>query len=41
MFSDDTAEVRIQPAIENPINAVSVNDLGTATVLQCARENHR
>ncbi len=34
------AEARIQPAIENPINAVSVNDLGTATVLQCARENH-
>ena len=33
------AEARIQPAIENPINAVSVNDLGTATVLQCAREN--
>ena len=32
------AEARIQPAIENPINAVSVNDLGTATVLQCARE---
>ena len=32
-------EARIQPAIENPINAVSVNDLGTATVLQCAREN--
>ena len=33
------AEARIQPAIENPINAVSVNDLGTATILQCAREN--
>ena len=33
------AEARIQPAIENPVNAVSVNDLGTATVLQCAREN--
>ena len=33
------AEARIQPAIENPINAVSVNDLGTTTVLQCAREH--
>ena len=33
------AEARIQPSIENPINAVSVNDLGTATILQCAREN--
>ena len=33
------AEARIQPSIENPINAVSINDLGTATVLQCAREN--
>lgn len=33
------AEARIQPTIENPINAVSVNDLGTATALQCAREN--
>ena len=33
------ADARIQPAIENPINAVSVNDLGTATILQCAREN--
>ena len=33
------AEARIQPAIENPINAVSVDALGSATVLQCAREN--
>lgn len=33
------AEARIQPAIENPINTVSVNDLGTTTVLQCAREH--
>jgi UDP-glucose 4-epimerase len=32
------AESRIQPAINNPINAVSINSLGTATVLQCARE---
>jgi len=32
------AESRIQPAIENPIQAVSVNSLGTCTVLQCARE---
>ena len=32
------AESRIQPAIENPIEAISVNSLGTATVLQCARE---
>ena len=32
------AEARIQPSIENPINAVSINDLGTATILQCARE---
>ena len=33
------AEARIQPAIENPINAVSINDLGTTTVLQCAIEH--
>ena len=33
------AEARIQPSIENPINAVSINDLGTATILQCARED--
>jgi len=33
------AEARIQPSILNPINAVSINSLGTATVLQCARES--
>ena len=32
------AEARIQPAIENPIGAVSINSVGTCTVLQCARE---
>jgi UDP-glucose 4-epimerase len=32
------AESRIQPAILNPIEAVSINCVGTATVLQCARE---
>ena len=32
------AESRIQPAIENPVEAVSVNSVGTATVLQCSRE---
>lgn len=32
------AEARIQPAILNPIKAVMTNSLGTATVLQCARE---
>lgn len=32
------AESRIQPAINNPIEAVSINSVGTATVLQCARE---
>lgn len=32
------AEARIQPAILNPIEAVSINALGTCTVLQCARE---
>lgn len=32
------AEARIQPAIENPINAVKINSVGTCTVLQCARE---
>jgi UDP-glucose 4-epimerase len=32
------AESRIQPAIENPLLAVRTNTLGTATVLQCARE---
>lgn len=33
------AESRIQPAIENPLLAVKTNTLGTATVLQCARES--
>lgn len=32
------AESRIQPCIENPLKAVRVNVLGTATVLQCAKE---
>lgn len=32
------AEARIQPAIENPIQAVSINSVGTVTVLQCSRE---
>ena len=32
------AEARIQPAILNPIEAVSINCLGTTTVLQAARE---
>ena len=32
------AEARIQPAIENPIQAVYINSVGTCTVLQCARE---
>jgi UDP-glucose 4-epimerase len=32
------AESRIQPAINNPVEAVSINSVGTATVLQCARE---
>lgn len=32
------AESRIQPAILNPLLAVRTNTLGTATVLQCARE---
>lgn len=32
------AEARIQPAIINPIEAVSINSVGTATVLQCSRE---
>ena len=32
------AEARIQPAVENPIQAVSINSVGTCTVLQCARE---
>lgn len=33
------AESRIQPAILNPILAVKTNTLGTAVVLQCARES--
>lgn len=32
------AEARIQPAIKNPIEAISINSVGTCTVLQCARE---
>ena len=32
------AESRLQPAINNPINAVMKNSVGTCTVLQCARE---
>jgi len=32
------AEARIQPSIQNPLLAVRTNVLGTATVLQCARE---
>ena len=32
------AESRLQPAIKNPINAVHKNCVGTATMLQCARE---
>ena len=32
------AEARIQPAILSPIEAVSINCVGTVTVLQCARE---
>tara|TARA_R100000005_G_scaffold92848_1_gene67025 strand:- start:1308 stop:2225 length:918 start_codon:yes stop_codon:yes gene_type:complete len=32
------AEARIQPAILNPIEAVSINCVGTTTVLQVARE---
>ena len=34
------AEARIQPAIENPIGAVSINVLGTCNVLQAARANN-
>jgi len=33
------AEARIQPAIQNPIQAVTINTVGTCTVLQCARES--
>ena len=32
------AEARIGPAIENPINALNINTIGTCNVLQCARE---
>lgn len=32
------AESRLQPSIENPINAVTKNCIGTTVVLQCARE---
>lgn len=32
------AESRIQPCVENPVMAVETNTLGTAMVLQCARE---
>jgi UDP-glucose 4-epimerase len=34
------AESRIQPTILNPLGAVRTNVLGTATVLQCSRENN-
>ena len=32
------AESRLQPAIDNPINAVKQNCVGTTVVLQCSRE---
>jgi UDP-glucose 4-epimerase len=32
------AETRIQPSILDPINTISINSLGTCTVLQCAYE---
>ena len=32
------AESRLQPAIQNPIEAVHKNCVGTATILQCSRE---
>ena len=32
------AEARIGSSIENPINTMNINTLGTCTVLQCARE---
>lgn len=32
------AESRIQPAIENPVNAINLNCVGTCVVLQCSRE---
>ena len=34
------AESRIQPGINNPLLTIKTNALGTATVLQCARENN-
>ena len=33
------AEARIQPAIQNPIEAVSINSVGTVTVLQCRQRS--
>jgi len=32
------AEARIGPAIENPLNALNINTMGTCNVLQCAKE---
>ena len=32
------AEARIKPSILNPVEAISINSVGTCTVLQCARE---
>ena len=32
------AESRLQPAIENPVEAVHKNCVGTTVMLQCARE---
>ena len=32
------AEARIGPAIENPVNSLNINTIGTCNVLQCARE---
>ena len=32
------AEARIGPSIENPVNTVNINTLGTCNVLQCARD---
>jgi UDP-glucose 4-epimerase len=32
------AESRIQPAIQNPIESISINSIGTATVLECSKE---
>ena len=33
------AEARIGPSIENPLNALNINTMGTCNVLQCARES--